>query len=281
MGQEKKDANYTNRTAPPSRDMDSFLSNNAYRFVEAGYAEVDTTWHKFVAYFPYYRMYFISGGEALLRLKDRDLVLKEGNMYLVPPFQVVTSECPDILKHFYLHFSPNGKVHNYLELYKPVYEVPADGVCPALFRELLDVFAKTDLSSFMKRNGIFQYLLSKFYSDAERVDNEMMRFVPVLKYIDDNISRHLTAAELASVTNLSEVYFSNLFAKTFGISPIKYINNKKLNSAALMLAENKMSVKEIAYHLGFENEVYFFRLFKKTFGLTPKEYRKRSGESMK
>jgi len=68
--------------------------------------------------------------------------------------------------------------------------------------------------------------------------------------------------------------FSNLFSKTFGISPIKYVNYKKMNIAATMLAENKMSVKEIAWSLGYENEMYFFRLFKKTFGIPPGTYKK-------
>ena len=69
------------------------------------------------------------------------------------------------------------------------------------------------------------------------------------------------------------MYFSNLFSKTFGIPPIKYVNQKKMNIAATMLAENKLSVKEIAYSLGYENETYFFRIFKKTFGITPSQYK--------
>ena len=108
----------------------------------------------------------------------------------------------------------------------------------------------------------------------ECLNIERMRFEPVLKYIDEHLSEHLDIAKLASIINLSEVYFSNLFTKTFGVSPIKYVNNKKMNTAAMMLVENNMNAKEIAYYLGYENEIYFFRLFKKTFGVTPSQYKK-------
>ncbi|MBR2968815.1 MAG: helix-turn-helix transcriptional regulator, partial [Clostridia bacterium] len=60
----------------------------------------------------------------------------------------------------------------------------------------------------------------------------------------------------------------------------KYINHKKMNIAATLLAENKMCSKEIAYSLGYENEMYFFRLFKSTFGMTPGKYKKECSEAL-
>ena len=107
----------------------------------------------------------------------------------------------------------------------------------------------------------------------EGSNNDMLRFEEVLMYINEHLDSRITTKKLASIANLSEVYFSNLFTKTFGISPIKYINHKKMNVAATMLAENIMSAKEIAFSLGFNNTMYFFRLFKKTFGLTPGQYK--------
>ncbi|MEM0939829.1 MAG: helix-turn-helix domain-containing protein [Bacteroidota bacterium] len=40
-----------------------------------------------------------------------------------------------------------------------------------------------------------------------------------------------------------------------------------------MLASQSMSIKQIAYDLGFEQETYFTKYFKKETGLTPKEFK--------
>jgi len=250
------------------------LLNNNFQLVECGYAEVDDEWHKFVSIFPYYRLYLVVDGEAELHLKNSTLKLQKNHLYYIPSFTVVSSKCPNTLIHYYLHFSPKNEMHNFLDFYKPVRSVEATELDVALFKEMLDIFPRTDTAFLIRKNGIFQYLLSKFLDNVECLNIERMRFEPVLKYIDEHLSEHLDIAKLASIINLSEVYFSNLFTKTFGVSPIKYVNNKKMNTAAMMLVENNMNAKEIAYYLGYENEIYFFRLFKKTFGVTPSQYKK-------
>ncbi|MBQ7163971.1 MAG: helix-turn-helix domain-containing protein [Clostridia bacterium] len=257
-----------------SSDAETFVNSGNLQLIECGYAEVNDEWHKFVAVFPYYRLYLVTGGKAVMYLKDSSIDLEEGYLYLIPSFQVVTSKCADILKHYYLHFSSKNNISSFMEFFKPVQKMPATETDRQLFDELLDCFSKEDVSSVLKKEGIFRYLLAKFYENAEYYNVEMMRFESVLNYIDGHIGEHIDAAALASAANLSEVYFSNLFSKTFGISPIKYVNYKKMNIAATMLAENKMSVKEIAWSLGYENEMYFFRLFKKTFGIPPGTYKK-------
>ncbi len=269
-----KPCTYRRNPSADLTDVETFVNSGNLQLVECGYAEVNDEWHKFVAVFPYYRLYLVKSGNAVMYLKNSEMNLQGGYMYLIPSFQVVSSKCTDILKHYYLHFSSKNKISSFMEFFKPVYKVPASETDQRLFDELLECFLKEDVSSVIKREGIFRYLLAEFYENTEYYNVEMVRFEPVLNYIDRHINEHIDAQTLASVINLNKVYFSNLFAKTFGVSPIKYVNYKKMNIAATMLAENKMSVKEIAYSLGYENEMYFFRLFKNTFGITPANYKK-------
>lgn len=263
-----------NEMGPDTHNMETLMSHGSFNLVECGYAEVDNRWKSVVAYFPYYRLYLVTEGNATVVMKDSVMELKQGYLYYIPSFQIISGDCPDSLKHYYLHFSPKRNINSFLELYKPVRRVAATPSDEGLFKELLNSFPKNDVASTIRKAGIFQYLLAKFYDDATGYENEMLRFEPVLKYVDEHLDSHVSTSTLASVINLSEVYFSNLFTKTFGISPIKYINHKKMNVAATMLAENKMTAKEIAYSLGYENEMYFFRLFKKTFGITPGQYKR-------
>ena len=78
---------------------------------------------------------------------------------------------------------------------------------------------------------------------------------------------------LADDSCLSKDHFSRLFKHETGVSPLQYINQKKIEKAQLMLVTSNMPVKNIASSLAFDNYSYFNRLFKKMTGVTPQEYR--------
>jgi AraC-like DNA-binding protein len=64
-----------------------------------------------------------------------------------------------------------------------------------------------------------------------------------------------------------------------GISPVRYINRKKVERAQLILLTEQLPVKEVAYRLGFNDHSYFISLFRQIVGISPQEYRRRNGGS--
>jgi YesN/AraC family two-component response regulator len=56
------------------------------------------------------------------------------------------------------------------------------------------------------------------------------------------------------------------------LTPNEFISTIRLKEAALLLKENKYSISEIAYQVGYTAPSYFSTCFGKQFGLTPKEY---------
>ena len=99
----------------------------------------------------------------------------------------------------------------------------------------------------------------------------------VIHYIGDNQNKHIDMDELATIACVAKSYFIRLFTAALGMSPIRYVNRKKIERAQLMLMTEQTHVKEVAFRLGFDDHSYFIRLFKKTTGLTPNEYRRRYG----
>ncbi len=72
---------------------------------------------------------------------------------------------------------------------------------------------------------------------------------------------------------LSTNYFSDLLKKETGLSASKHIQQKVLDIAKERLYDNKQSVSQIAYEMGFQYPQHFSRWFKKLEGCTPNEYR--------
>ena len=70
-----------------SHNMESFVYNGNFRLVECGYAKIDNRWKNIVAYFPYYRIYLITGGSAQLQLKNSTLELEQLRPFISNCFQ--------------------------------------------------------------------------------------------------------------------------------------------------------------------------------------------------
>ena len=99
--------------------------------------------------------------------------------------------------------------------------------------------------------------------------------------IHENIST-IRPEDLAKMMCMSYSRFRKTFKEYTGFAPSQFIQEVKIKTAKEMLTNTFMSVKEIAYELGFENKDYFFTVFRKLTGMTPIHYRKHTqGESLK
>jgi len=109
--------------------------------------------------------------------------------------------------------------------------------------------------------------LEKDYSQATTTYLECKR------YIDDNFSKISSSREVAEYRGINPRYMSALFKRYSQNSPHAYIMRLKLNKAANLLLTSMLSVKEIAYKIGFDDPYHFSRNFKKFHGLSPYDYR--------
>jgi AraC family transcriptional regulator len=79
----------------------------------------------------------------------------------------------------------------------------------------------------------------------------------VLDYIGDNLSDNLSLSELAGVAGMSAHYFAELFRKSTGHSPHRYVLLQRIEHAKQSLCERGISVIEAALAAGFENPSQF------------------------
>ena len=67
---------------------------------------------------------------------------------------------------------------------------------------------------------------------------------------------------------------SRIIAKEYGCTLSQLVNDKKLDSAKMMLKNTDMTVGEIASAVNIGGENYFYTIFKKRYGISPLRYRK-------
>lgn len=91
--------------------------------------------------------------------------------------------------------------------------------------------------------------------------------------INQNLYSNLSVVEFAYLCNMSLATFKRKFNEYFSDSPAKYITQKKLERAVILLSLKSKSISEICYECGFQSISNFDKTFKKFYLKTPSDYR--------
>ena len=96
----------------------------------------------------------------------------------------------------------------------------------------------------------------------------------VFAYIRLHSKENITLDDLCAVSNFSRQHLIRVFRTELGMTPKAYILTYRINCAKeLFFYDPSLSVKEVAYEMGFEDQHYFTRLFTKITGQTPSAYK--------
>ena len=140
----------------------------------------------------------------------------------------------------------------------------------ALFNQLLTY----DTSSLRLQIRIpFCEILCILASDMVQ-EKASGKIAKAIDYLSEHIEENPTVAELASLCNISEVYFRKEFKKCLGTSPARYRNNLRLKRARSYLEYGDISVQEISDTLGYSTVSHFIKEFRIFYGCSPLKYRK-------
>jgi len=94
----------------------------------------------------------------------------------------------------------------------------------------------------------------------------------ILAYINKMICSPINIEELCSKFAISRSSLQTLFKNNLNTSPKKYINDLKLSKSKELIKENKYTISEIAFMLGFNSIHYFSRAFTQHYEISPSEY---------
>ncbi len=146
-----------------------------------------------------------------------------------------------------------------------------------LFKNLIEEFNKNDkLSEKTIVQGISYLLLQLKRLSNENPKNKEVKSKTTLKFsklVLDNICENLSIKEYASKLNLTVDKLNEICKENYGQSPKTIILEKKITEAKRLLYFTDLSVKEIAFRLGFEDSSYFSRIFKQKTKLSPTEFK--------
>lgn len=155
-------------------------------------------------------------------------------------------------------------------------------------------YADFEYAQSAVRLGAFDYLLKPIDQDMlshvlERIlasdgkihDNGQDEEVPpstikmILSEMRQNYTEDITLTDLAQKYQISSGYLSRLIKEELQLSFSEYIASKRIQKAKELLAEENLSIEEIAERVGYNDYYYFTKVFTKISGISPSKYRKK------
>ena len=100
------------------------------------------------------------------------------------------------------------------------------------------------------------------------------RLRQLLSYIEENLTEDLSLSDIAGAAGLSVSHLKAVFRQSTGVPVHQYVIRRRVERARTLLAENKLSVNEIAQETGFSHQSHLAAHMRRVLGYTPKQIRK-------
>jgi len=123
---------------------------------------------------------------------------------------------------------------------------------------------------FLKRSGNqtqFSTIL-----ESQKIDHQPIN--QAIEWIYTNLHEDITVEKLAEIVSMSPRNFARVFARELNITPMKYVDKLRLETACRYLMETHLNINEIAHLCGLKNAINMNRTFLRVFNTTPSQYRK-------
>lgn len=128
---------------------------------------------------------------------------------------------------------------------------------------------------FLKRPGN----QSQFSSILESQKTDYQPVSQALEWIYNHLNEDITVEKLAGQALMSPRNFARVFVRELDVTPIKYVEKLRLETACRYLTETHLQMDEIADLCGLKNAVNMNRTFMKIFEVTPSQYRRNFSSS--
>ena len=126
---------------------------------------------------------------------------------------------------------------------------------------------------------LFELFLSIF-NDHDPVRRSHQRSADLycdyaMNYIRFHLFRPITVEELTDLLGVTQPYLYHIFTEKYGISPKRYITDRKMSKAKQLLRETDLPICEVSASVGYPDALAFSRQFKKFVGCSPTDFRTR------
>lgn len=236
-----------------------------------------------------YFIVFIESGSVTYQLDLQEITLTDGQLLFAMPHQVFTPpRSADSLKYFKILFDENTLAllpQPFPFLVNPLnfQTIIFDGAarqrikkCFEILNELLHLSQQQRDTEIILAylNSLLVELNSAYFKSKETIpvlNANLSKFIEFKLVVETHLTEQPSIHTIAEKLSLTTNSLYRIVKEYSGSSPKDFLTNRLMMEAQRKLHYSNLSVKELAYELGFNDPDYFSRLFKKCTGKSVSE----------
>ncbi|AFC29185.1 AraC family transcriptional regulator [Paenibacillus mucilaginosus 3016] len=242
-----------------------------------------------------YEIYYLMSGKREFFIKDRTMVIREGDLVIIAPnilHRTTNAEMPMHERFIVnMHEQDMMTAGGYNEILQPLFEkdyliVP----CSLHDRLSVDALVHGVIQEMQERKPGFEMyaqtlVLQLLITCCRLLRHNTMeplvspspmheRISEIVQYINSRYMDELSLNLLADTFYVSPYYLSRFFKEATGFTFVEYVNSVRIKEAKKLLERSTLKVNLIAKKVGFGSITHFGRVFKAVTGHAPLYYRK-------
>ncbi len=264
------------------------LADATLLYISSSRYEAD--WHSILHSHGFTEIFYVVGGTGRFQVEDRSFPVAEGDLVIVEPGTEHTETSIPSAPLEYIALGVDG------------FSLPAQEDTPP-WRHLSFRQNKGDILTPLRQilheiqgeapgyeqvcQGLLTVVLIRlarrvgFSAATARFQTASRESTAARRYIDNHYRENLTLDTLAEAVHISKFHLSHMFSREYGISPISYMLQLRLQECRELLRTTDYSVAQVARMTGFSSPSYFSQRFRAAEGMTPISYRQKYAKSRK
>ncbi|MDE6476020.1 MAG: AraC family transcriptional regulator [Erysipelotrichaceae bacterium] len=235
-----------------------------------------------------YMLHYIYSGKGQFTCQGKTHQLKAGDFFFISPHATITYTADDKDPWIYYWFGFRGDlVEHYLKntsisINNPIFSLnnSTERIKSAMSR-LIEISLISEHNDMLLNSCLLEilYQLSQSFPKKaplqQRVSQNLL-LAKALAYLEHNYGQNIKIGTLATLLNIDRSYLHRLFIEQLEVSPKQFLTNIRLEKAKQLLLDSDLSIRNIAYSVGFDDASNFSKLFKQETGMTANSYRKKA-----
>ena len=247
----------------------------------------------------FHELIYVAGGRGIHLLGENRFILKESNIFLIPPGVEHGYEKTEELELYNVLFHRETMLPAVFDLesltgYQLLFHIEPylDGACSdrrQLFVEkerILDLLSLLEEQLAGEEAGwryrskhLFDRIIHTILTEYRPipVNSPLDKLSRIMPYIQENLENCLSLEDLCREAGMSRSSLTRAFQQVYRMSPMEKVKERRIERAARLLREGDLSIQRIGELCGFSTSAYFSRTFREATGLTPSAYRRKPG----
>jgi AraC-like DNA-binding protein len=231
----------------------------------------------------FYLIHFILEGKGTFHVNNTDYKLSAGQGFLIEPDNPSTYISDEVQPWTYIWVGFSGTTAKELlrniglSQQDPVFTCTEGDRLKKYVFDMLNHNTSSQADQYRLKGMLYLFLsvIANAQKDKAEDTSGNTYVNHAIYYIQNHYSMPVKIEEISDYVGINRSYFSDLFRKYTGMSPIKYLQNFRITKAEHMLTITELPIESIALSCGYQSAESFHKIFRQKTGMSPKTYRQK------